>query len=60
MSQHEPKTNTISMELEGAMQRAFHEVSELARTTKADRRLAAYALALRRINAVYAEREIFP
>lgn len=42
------------------MQRAFHEVSEIVRTKKVGRRLAAYALALRRIDAVYREREIFP
>lgn len=50
----------VDAKLEHAMQRAFREVSEFARTKKVDRRLAAYALALQRINAVYAEREIFP
>ena len=50
----------VETRLERAMQRASREVSEFARAKKVDRRLAAYALALQRINAVYAEREIFP
>jgi glutamate dehydrogenase (NAD(P)+) len=35
-------------------------VSEFARQKKCDLRMAAYALALQRIEAVYKEREIFP
>ena len=50
----------VEAKLATAMQRAYREVSELARAKKVDRRVAAYALALRRINAVYLEREIFP
>ncbi len=50
----------VETRLERAMQRAFREVSEFARARKVNRRLAAYALALQRINAVYVEREIFP
>jgi glutamate dehydrogenase (NAD(P)+) len=42
------------------MKRAYREVSDFARLKKVDRRIAAYALALQRIEAVYKEREIFP
>ena len=42
------------------MKRAYREVSEQARQKKCDLRLAAYAIALQRIEAVYKEREIFP
>ncbi|MGH7272322.1 MAG: glutamate dehydrogenase, partial [Polyangiaceae bacterium] len=50
----------VDARLEVAMKRAYREVSEYARTKKCDRRVAAYALALQRIEAVYKEREIFP
>jgi glutamate dehydrogenase (NAD(P)+) len=50
----------VDARLEVAMKRAFREVSEFARQRKTDMRMAAYALALQRINAVYKEREIFP
>jgi len=46
--------------LEAAMKRAYREVSEYARQKKSDMRMAAYAIALKRIEAVYKEREIFP
>ena len=42
------------------MKRAFREVSEMARQKKCDMRVAAYSIALQRIEAVYKEREIFP
>jgi glutamate dehydrogenase (NAD(P)+) len=42
------------------MKRAYREVSEQARQKKCDLRLAAYSIALQRIEAVYKEREIFP
>ena len=46
--------------LEAAMKRAYREVSEYARQKKTDMRMAAYAIALKRIEVVYKEREIFP
>jgi glutamate dehydrogenase/leucine dehydrogenase len=46
--------------LEAAMKRAYREVSDYAQTKKCDMRIAAYAIALQRIEAVYKEREIFP
>jgi len=42
------------------MKRAYREVSDFARVKKVDKRIAAYGLALQRIEAVYKEREIFP
>jgi glutamate dehydrogenase/leucine dehydrogenase len=42
------------------MQRAYREVSDFARTKKVDLRVAAYGIALQRIESVYKEREIFP
>ncbi len=50
----------VDAKLEKAMQRAYREVSDFARTKKVDLRVAAYAIALQRIEAVYKEREIFP
>lgn len=50
----------VDSRLERAMSRAYREVSDYARTKKVDLRVAAYALALSRIEAVYKEREIFP
>jgi glutamate dehydrogenase (NAD(P)+) len=50
----------VDARLEKAMKRAYREVSDFSRTKKVDRRIAAYALALQRIEAVYKEREIFP
>ncbi len=50
----------VDAKLEKAMARAYREVSDFARQHKVDRRIAAYALALSRIEAVYKEREIFP
>jgi glutamate dehydrogenase (NAD(P)+) len=50
----------VDTKLEKAMVRAYREVSDFARQKKVDLRIAAYALALQRIAAVYQEREIFP
>lgn len=50
----------VDEKLERAMKSAYREVSRMARTKKVDRRTAAYAIALQRIEAVYTEREIFP
>jgi glutamate dehydrogenase/leucine dehydrogenase len=50
----------VDARLETAMKRAYHEVSEQARAKKCDLRLAAYSIALQRIETVYKEREIFP
>jgi glutamate dehydrogenase (NAD(P)+) len=50
----------VDERLEKAMKRAYREVSDMARTKKVDLRIAAYALALQRIELVYKERDIFP
>ena len=50
----------VDERLERAMMRAYREVADYARQNRVDRRIAAYALALERIEAVYKEREIFP
>ena len=50
----------VDSRLEKAMKRAYREVGELARQKKCPLRVAAYAVALQRISAAYAEREIFP
>jgi len=50
----------VDVRLEKAMARAYREVSDYARQRKVDLRVAAYAVALQRIDAVYKEREIFP
>jgi glutamate dehydrogenase (NAD(P)+) len=50
----------VDAKLEKGMTRAYREVSDFARQHKVDRRVAAYAIALLRIEAVYKEREIFP
>jgi glutamate dehydrogenase (NAD(P)+) len=50
----------VDARLEVAMKRAYREVSDFARTRKTDMRVAAYAIALQRIESVYKEREIFP
>lgn len=50
----------VDTKLEKAMTRAYREVSDFSNKHKVDRRVAAYALALARIEAVYKEREIFP
>jgi glutamate dehydrogenase (NAD(P)+) len=46
--------------LERAMKTAYREVTQFARVRKCDLRIAAYALALSRLEVVYKEREIFP
>jgi glutamate dehydrogenase (NAD(P)+) len=50
----------VETRLEKAMKRAYREVRELARSKKVDLRIAAYGLALQRLEAVYKERDIFP
>ncbi|MFT3775964.1 MAG: Glu/Leu/Phe/Val dehydrogenase [Minicystis sp.] len=50
----------VDARLEKAMKRAYREVTEVARQKKCSLRVAAYAVALQRIAAVYAERDIFP
>ena len=50
----------VDTRLEKAMNRAYKDVSDFARGKKCDLRIAAYAMALQRIEAVYKEREIFP
>ena len=50
----------VDARLEVAMKRAYREVSDFARQKKCDMRVAAYAIALQRIESVYREREIFP
>lgn len=46
--------------LEVAMKRVYREVVNFAREKKVDMRIAAYGIALQRIQAVYHERELFP
>ena len=50
----------VEDKLEIAMKRAYREVEEFASSRKVDMRVAAYGVALERIDAVYREREIFP
>src|SRR5262249_41705060 len=50
----------VDSRLELAMKRTYREVVNFAREKRVDLRIAAYALALQRIEAVYREREIFP
>ncbi len=50
----------VDARLEVSMKRAYREVSDFARQRKCDMRVAAYAIALQRIESVYREREIFP
>ena len=50
----------VDERLEKAMKRAYREVFNFSREKKVDMRIAAYAIALQRIEAVYREREIFP
>jgi glutamate dehydrogenase (NAD(P)+) len=50
----------VDARLEVAMKRAYREVSDFARQKKCEMRIAAYAIALQRIESVYKEREIFP
>jgi len=50
----------VDDKLERAMVRAYREVADFSRAHKVDLRVAAYALALQRIESVYREREIFP
>jgi glutamate dehydrogenase (NAD(P)+) len=50
----------VDERLEGAMRKAYQEVVQFARARKCDLRIAAYAVALGRLEEVYREREIFP
>jgi glutamate dehydrogenase (NAD(P)+) len=50
----------VDQRLEIAMRRAYRRVMEMARQKSCSLRLAAYAVALRRLAAVYHERQIFP
>jgi len=50
----------VEARLEAAMKTAYGEVTRFAKDNGVDLRIAAYALALRRIESVYLEREIFP
>ncbi len=50
----------VDARLEVVMKRGYREVSDFARQKKCSMRVAAYAIALERIAAVYKEREIFP
>ena len=50
----------VDARLEVVMKRGYREVSDFARQKKCSMRVAAYAIALGRIAAVYKEREIFP
>lgn len=50
----------VDERLERAMKDAYREVVQMARSRKVDLRIAAYAIALQRIEAVYRERGIFP
>jgi len=50
----------IDERLHFMMQRTYHEMRSFAREHNVDNRTAAYAVGIQRINAVYAERGIFP
>ena len=50
----------VDQKLETAMKRSYQETVHFARSKNVDLRLAAYGLALQRIEAVYRERDIFP
>jgi glutamate dehydrogenase/leucine dehydrogenase len=50
----------VDEKLETAMRRAYHDVGNMARAKRLPLRIAAYAVALNRIQTVYRERDIFP
>ena len=50
----------VDAKLERGMKRAYADVTSMARTRKLGMRVAAYAVALERIQAIYRERDIFP
>jgi glutamate dehydrogenase (NAD(P)+) len=50
----------VDEKLETAMRRAYHDVANMARAKRLPMRIAAYAVALNRIQSVYRERDIFP
>jgi glutamate dehydrogenase (NAD(P)+) len=50
----------VDERLEATMKRNYHRTMFFARERKVDARIAAYCLALERLNTAYAERGIFP
>ena len=50
----------VDSRLESRMRRAYRKVKEMARQIDKPLRVAAYAVALKRLQAVYNERQIFP
>ncbi|MEZ4409940.1 MAG: Glu/Leu/Phe/Val dehydrogenase [Polyangiales bacterium] len=50
----------VDHRLEVAMKRTYGEVSDFARENDVDMRLAAYGIALKRLQTAYRERDIFP
>lgn len=50
----------VDDKLEVAMKRAYADVTAMARSRNLSLRIAAYAVALKRIQAVYRERDLFP
>ncbi len=50
----------VDAKLERGMKRAYADVTGMARSRKLGMRVAAYAVALERIQAIYRERDIFP
>ncbi len=50
----------VDQRLELAMKRTYGEVSDFARENDVDLRLAAYGIALKRLQTAYRERDIFP
>jgi glutamate dehydrogenase (NAD(P)+) len=54
------KLEEVDARLEDAMKRAYGEVSDFARARNVDMRIAAYCIALERLQTAYRERDIFP
>lgn len=50
----------VDTRLETAMKRAYKDVLDFSRAKEVDLRLAAYSVALERLQAAYRERDIFP
>ncbi|MBP6835092.1 MAG: glutamate dehydrogenase, partial [Deltaproteobacteria bacterium] len=50
----------VDARLETAMKRAYKDVLDFSRAKEVDLRLAAYSVALERLQAAYRERDIFP
>ena len=53
-------TQVIEQKLESAMRLAYREVTQMARARNLSLRVAAYASAIGRLQAVYRERDLFP